>query len=767
MRKKYSILALFLFVIIFLPSVFAYDNLGSNNTDFTIYDNSRWGASQSYTTYVQTLTDPKNSPIAVDLDNDGIKEIVVLDQYTLKAYQNHTISPIATYQLTSSIQYAQPYAYDVADGGGREIIIIGDDNQIRIFNFTAALGFQNRSQFNMTTSNRPIDEMTVGCRNQTSCMAVYTVISSLGDSLLGATEFKGDSVISHSYNLSAGGFAGGEVGKYCFPLVNAMSVENIDPQNGNDIEFIFTMIRAGNSNDNPWIFALDTGNANNTPRLQLAAEEPENTNFLGGSLDCENNLVGRYISSPMVFDYDGIASNGLEILLATNKDTDEYGLYAYNYQGTQIGAYYIIDLFYASGTHLSNLARGNFYVNTGNYKDVCVAGYDPTNSRVTYLCGSYNVPSALDSCYAESENVPYNISPVYPFASSPAQIHAAFTNNTILTNGNIVSSSVLPSGNVLTSLVTPYGMKPLRCTFTGFSYSSSSQNLSHFDFEFPFRNNATVITDDTEGTGYADIIAVTDTNLYYLDDGIVNNPGYIANVTFNPCPQQTWKINTSYSIVVQARDAENDLVGVNVSVYYGDSNQINFAEVMNVSSGTYVPFSSPPVANKTISTGIIRVSARDASRRNYNTYDVLDFPFSVSTSGLEFGDSTCSYGFSQVTNESTTTVTLPDGSNANNSISNIIQVAEDNTGLSSTLIWLTVMIVSAITIYILMTHPHQKGVQAASPGTAAIVIMLVEVLELIMGVFLGFFSVALIVVIVVLCIIPLALWGKSLISPSR
>src|SRR3990172_11975384 len=129
MRFKFIIPSLFFLIIISLFTV-AYENVGSNRTDFTIYDNSRWGSGQTYSLVSSPLTTPIGVPLALDLDGNGDTEIIAQDGVIVKIlFHNSTLVPTHTYTMASGVTYAPLYTYDIDGDGTKEIITGGSDKQ--------------------------------------------------------------------------------------------------------------------------------------------------------------------------------------------------------------------------------------------------------------------------------------------------------------------------------------------------------------------------------------------------------------------------------------------------------------------------------------------------------------------------------------------------------------------------------------------------------------------------------------------------------------
>ena len=751
------------FILLLILSVFtvAYENVGSNRTDFTIYDNSRWGSGQTYSLVSSPLTTPIGVPLALDLDGNGDTEIIAQDGVIVKIFHNSTLVPTHTYTMASGVTYAPLYTYDIDGDGLKEIITAGSDKQIRIIGYNES-ALYNKSQFTMTTDPRTVFETLIGCRAVNECMAAYLQDTASGNYKLSATYFSNTGTLGIQNNLSIASTSDTvDLGIYCFPLVATMSSENYNVDGST--EFIFSVSRQTIGGGGPTlssleIFYLNTL-TNSSPYVQRKITDTHPVQAT--SISCATSRTGQFVSSPLVFDYDNIPSNGLETLIGSRGAINSYNILLFDANGNKLNTYALfgtssfpVGMLSPEGNYISNLARGNFFIQSGNYRDVCIMAMNPTLSpqRMTGMCVTgTSLPFTFNTCSVELRNPPYNITPTYSL-TNPANfmIHSIFGNRTLLTNGNIASTEVLPSSNVLTSLLTPFGSFPIRCdSLWGGSVSDVfGTNMTSLDFRFPFSGNVSAILSDTQQVGYADIIALSNSNLRYIDDGFSNSPGTITGVEINPCVTSQWAVNTTFTISVTVSDFDGDQISANASIYFGDANQFDYTEQQNFPSGTTFTFGNPMTANKTVSNGVIRISGRDMSKANNQSYDVILYPFSVGNDGVRFNDCKTKENFTLISGGvgavAPTTTTRPP-----NIIDVGVDLVGDSTGLSSTIIWLGLMTIVTVLTFFGSAEAFGK---ANSVGLSFAVVAIVDILLLIIGTLLGFLHIGIVISLVVICL---------------
>ena len=178
-------------------------------------------------------------------------------------------------------------------------------------------------------------------------------------------------------------------------------------------------------------------------------------------------------------------------------------------------------------------------------------GYDQTANILDLLCASEQTGQIIETDEFTFDSGPfYNISFGYGDPWIPIT-HAG------------QQSTATTSGNNLNEIINSYGV--FRLNFEG---------VNHLDliWENPISNGA-VISVDYEEVGREDMFVLTDTNIWYINDGFTNLGSNISSYYTNPCLDSTWKINTSVEVRITSTDDEGDLVNSRAIFYQGESNE--------------------------------------------------------------------------------------------------------------------------------------------------------------------------------------------------
>ena len=258
---------------------------------------------------------------------------------------------------------------------------------------------------------------------------------------------------------------------------------------------------------------------------------------------------------------------------------------------------------------------------------------------------------------------------------------------------------------------------------------------------------------DNEGTGLADLIGFTSTNVFYLDDGFSNQPGTITAYTVNPCIDSVWKQNTTVQVGVEVTDGDllnPDLISSRAILYDNTPNEQDDGFSLNFTSGTTVTFTYN--ANASGSGQALTLQGRDTD--NPNTLDQVDLVFNVAANGVEFGD--CSTTVIVETVEETAQETAEELLNTDeddNGITSGFTTVQGLIGIGATSFLLILMLLGSVFIW-------YEGSQNKWAGSATFGTVLVwNALAIVVGTRFGFFSTALVTIIVV---IGIAIIGVTL-----
>lgn len=751
-KKNLSIVFLFLIILCSFVTATANEEYYFQNNNYRLGT----GLFNQYIneTYTSTvMTNPRYAPQVADLDGDGESEIIVWDDYDIKIF-NKTLGSIASQSLLQAGRdYTNFVINDIDNDGYKDIIIASmgtglapnalDNITIIEYNGT---GIGNVST--MLYDNIEVDEAVLSCDPDTSrrCIILWRAYSS-GNWY--AAGFNDTSIsVEHEYM---------NIDNYieCLPLIPILGVGDPDGDGTNEFFMTFT-----------WSDKADMGAADQfRVRGFKIGSDLTITNYLNisqvmtgcnvidgtaGSIDSCNasaittgQPVGRYISSPLIADVSSSAHD--EIITAgaysCDASNDNYRLWVYKGTGDLIDTH--PESTEAEGTIISNPALFNAFTDSGTV-DYCVMGYDDENELINLLCGSRYGTNTILGLQTEEfkasiadEDYDYNINYTYWRQGIwTSLIHAGDHDST--TEG----------GTNLDEVVTPYGTFRLDINFLG---GTNLIPLFRMD-----KQNSSIVGADIQEEGYEDFIALTKTNLWYVDDGQQNTPGYISKWCIDPQPQTIWEINTSVHVYeFQVSDLQNDQVSARAILYWGSDNYQDSGWTINTTAGT--TFSFVFTANIT-GPGTLRLIGRDVE--NPNTNDTKDYPFTVSTQGIAYGD-----GYSScqefTSNQTQAGVAPPDDPNepdlTENTITQTLIVFEGAgliSGMGYTLTWLLILV--SVIFYI------WTGGFYNSPVMSFGVVLIVTLAWLIMGVKLGFIGTGIVISFVVVGIVIVGVFVRML-----
>ncbi len=738
------------------------------------------------TVSTRVLSDPKKVPLISDLNNDGIVEIVVLNGETIIIFQNKTIDIADTFLLNapSGERFSNMLLFDIDGDSENEIILAGEKrNLLHILNYSSETGVAEQTIINMTgIITHTINEsafsesglMTIGCSAENRCLIAYSEnqTTQSGDgtghnSNLFASFFNSTNIANEIFLDIADGGAF-NVHTHCPPKIRHMAKADYDEDGST--EFIFTFsepnMNTGDSGDDVNIFWVDIL-TNNTPvkEFQTFTTEVDEifTRVTGGvtfSCDDGNNnneftaggffgdpLPGKYFTSPLVYNADP-STAGLETIIGVQTVPDNFIMIMYDQTGSEIREFPLtLD---SEGQLISNVFRAEAFDDSTGDSDFCIMAQQSTgDEEIIVTCGSLTDGDGfglfnLQTIEFRSNNtfgVPFNISDDFDFHGIMA--HSIETDQT----------------NSEDEVLSSYGI--LRLDFTG-AFCSLANNCELSQIFANPRENGVVISTDLDKIDQEDLIVMTSSNLFYIDDGFENQPvnifcgeansvvGVCSQFTTNPCIDSVWKLNTTVEITVTAIDSESDQVSTRVILYDGDSNEDDSGFTANVSSGTTVPFTF--TANKSIANGVLTIEAKDSE--NQETVRTVTKTFSVAPAGVEFNDCVSTFetgviGVDGVEDGIITNATLTEDA-TENAISTAIVEVSFLSGLSGTTFWLILMIAFSVAIYF-------RGAQINWPmNTILGAIAVINTLFIILGARLGILSTGLVVIIVILGVVIIA-----------
>lgn len=641
--------------------------------------------------YTKTLTDAFNAPLVADLDLDGTNEIIVMDDDTLRLFNNKELDILDSYTFADGVTgISNMLAYNIDGDDYVEVILVLESSrrlQIMEWNGTA---FFNQTSYQFDNAHGSSDFL-IKCGGVDSCLAVYNDQGSFVTmDTLYATKFNST---GNGSTLLIDVAAGADT--YCFSQVKDMTYANYDYHTDGVSEYIFTVVQYGN--DNSWgIMYIDA--TTDPPTLELEVDVARGVPAGTGRSSCQdysNEGDMAAISPPLVANLDGAASNGMETVIAVQRDTDEFIMYAYDSTGSQDERFPAIAD--ADGLLVSNVILADVFTNSDEV-DFCALGFDTNDGFLDLLCASYQGSHYL-GLY---DNVQFFYTPVnyYNISTLDNNVH------------DMMIHKHESSSNSHDELITTYGI---------FDIDFDSCNaLADCELDLLWDNpktNVALISVDAENFGAEDLIALQENNLWYIDDARSNEPAEIDEITFNPCPTDTvWKVNTTVLMTVTVDDQNPSIIGddnvySNVTVYYQDDNEFEL-ESGEVVSGSSVQYSF--TANQTITIGTIYVEGWDIE--NPDQIDTESITFSVANNGAEFGDSTCTLNIitsSETEAETQNQTSFSTGTTfeSDNSVIRAMGEVSNLTQLGYDILWYIVMFIVAMTCIVYM--PNNKGIALA------------------------------------------------------
>lgn len=614
---RFPFLLLCLTLLLIIPA-YANDNYSETGNPDNFY-HLGIGFFNSQLTDIDTFTRSvagKQTPLIADLDNDGINEIIVIDGDTIRLYNNKELDIIDAFSITDE-EITNMIAFDIDNDNFTELIIgfAGVTELLHIIQYNGT-SFSNESTFDLSgLTHAQNADMMLKCRDVDDCLLVYSDKASD----IGASHFI-YGVPFNSTDLSPEAIIGQPTGgisdsSSCFSLIKTMQVADYD-NDGSD-EYIFSVGSSDGSSQ--LVFNIYYININSSfqiiNEMEIASGGGESSVSFPNS--CSEESIVKTFTSPMVFDIDGSPSNGLETLIAFMVDADEYKIFSYRADGSFLDDYPEVED--SDGILISNIMLANAFPDTGTV-DFCVMGYESTDGIIDLTCASEQTSELI-----ETREYELDITNLYNITDDPTNVDFY---NTI--THSALHSTETSEGTNLNEVVNSYGVLELdwdSCNIIG----DCDLNLI---FENPFAN-AVVLSVDVEEVDREDLLVMTRTNLWYLDDKFSNQPAEITRYSINPCIDSTWKINTSVEIRISTSDPERNLISAKATLYLGDANEQDRNFTIPRASGTTFTFGNF-IANKTIGVGTLRMVARDVGQPSEN--DTIDLTFSVGSNGVEFGD---------------------------------------------------------------------------------------------------------------------------------
>lgn len=758
-KKLFNIWGLIVALLLTSLLVSGYTNYSTigGNTNYFQGENSLFtSARQDVTDYQKdgvTISNPKAIPLVEDLDNDGINEIVALGGNTLRLYhyspQTNDLTQIDSYTLPSGT-YGVFELFDIDNDNYTEIITLTEetgatDPLISIVEYNGT-DFYNQTSFNAGLTicgSATNDHPYLKCGEANECFVAYHQGDSGTCSFMRMYAYAFNStqvynILKFREETSVGGI------NYQVRTANVRNVQYIDYDGDLENEYIVTFGMFANqgsdTNDDLGIYYFGVNSTG--VYLEDSIEEDDLYDFE------PTGANSSYITNSLCYDFD--VGGDPECVIAFMTSDDTFKMYMYDSSMSEINEF--PELQTSDGIIISDMFLAN--AKGDGDRSACVMG---TNAEATLKVGTFTYTGLPLNILCGSLNGYglFNVETIEYTAVSPYNL--SWTENTIYSN--IVHTIETDSTNDYDEVMTPYGVYKFTSSdgvISGASCLIEGGCLMTREWIPPYTSGAWVPVDYSKNTR-SDFVGFTTTNLYYLDDKFTNQYPEFVSYTFNPClPEDTIKINETIEVTTSITDPEEDNITL-IGILYADT---TYEQIVNYSgyysSGT--EFTIQFTANVS-GTGTLRLIAQDDVYNN--TYNVTkDFPFSVASTGVSYGDSICTL-YPEEEEDEEDTITDDEGQSVDDNLitSGSINLIETlNLGIGIKAFWIFIMIAG---IFVIVSSVLSIGGMSQIAVLSALTIsVLFLILMIILGFFFGIFGwgvIALLIIPVIAIVVLLAL----------
>ncbi len=725
-----------------------YNETGTTNQLFLAGDGEFNELLTTSLTDSATFSGARHIPLVADLDQDGVNEIILIEDDVL-VIRNRDLTDLTEVTIKEGGTFDNLLIFDI-NADGLPNIIIADQTpatagNISIYQFNNSILTKIRElDLDIPRTGIEFTEVVLNCGDQSGtlsgkeavvCLSVWATtptISGAREITYGAFNF---TVTSSQSTFTA--FSDANIGiDVCLSQIPVMVYNDYD--NDGRKEFIssvgtFRQLSA----DEIRIFYFDVKD-----NLTFGQDIPRSLidfNFdpVTTDQDCDDGL-GKFFTSPLVSDIKGDPLK--EIIMGVNNDGDDYRLLVF--KSTGVFDEDFPKILEADGEILSNVMLMNVFGDTGT-EDVCILGHDDDEEILDLLCASPRT-----SNFVESLEFKFLTTGLF-------NVSSGYKQRNIITHAAQESNQNINVGGGLTDtheIITAYGV--FRITDDSFTETLLEFNDKRLQLIFPNPiGDAACIPVGLQVTNppREDILCLTSTQLFLIDDGFSNSPAEIVeeDSSYNPCViDSTIKLNETLQVSVTVVDPDGDLVTSIVTVYKNDPNaQVSIKA--NVTSGQIQPHSF--TLNQT-GDGIIEIQGFDVE--NPTIIDIQTQTFTVANNGIRFGDSICQLAPTNVTIESIFNVSQD--ALSNEGIIGFVEGGSEAFKVSPLIFVLILML--AYTIAVLTTKDKMND---SMISMNKVIFMLVgNAFIFIIGSIIGAISFGILLVIVILFIFAVVLWAR-------
>lgn len=632
---KKSMIFIFILIILSTFSYADYEQIGGTNGVFSFDGNGNFNSNlNNYSIETIGVSSSGLAPFISDLDNDGTKEIIIFDSNSVEIYQGRELTPVGAYVFLNLSTTLEPSAiiFDIDGDGIKEIIASASNNPvIEIVEYNGTHTFLDGSfQIDGINCYNSLPDPIINCRGVNDCLLItpQSKLAQLSAQRIRACSFNSTSFIDRGWSVQS--YNSGDYA--CVGLSSIPRIEIADYDQDNEEEYIISFVNylrntgSGGGQTRIAFISVDGSGIINfekeiqTTEIDYFGAEPSYTSF-----PC--NRFARFFTSPTTDNYEGNIFNGLETVVGFTDDQYSFVMESFDKTGARIDRHPDINTFDPDGELVSNIMSFEAFPDS-DYKDFCVMGFDQTNQKLSLLCSSFD--SGLS--FNDDEVFEIKLSSFNPSFNISTESR---TYNRISHAGQHRQTKTKKKN--LNELISTYGVFSLE-------YTAFSPHILTSEFETGVGDGA-VISDDAENKGLDDLIVLTDSNLWYIDDRLTNDQAYFNGLyEIDPCIDQPIKINETMTMFFTAIDNEGENINFTAYVYYNDSNEQIYNEIGNSGKSFQTGFF---FLNKTITNGDIRLEVRDIQPENQNNPDVLNFKFTVASDGVKYQSGCKTTGFIQ------------------------------------------------------------------------------------------------------------------------
>lgn len=555
-------------IIMLLNSCFIlaqdYTKIGGEDGDFKLTDYENLFFDEQYTKsqYPYALNDPTGLPLVNDLDNDGIKEIIVQadDTIILFHFEDNLVKFVDSKSLDSTTQdgdfYSNMITFDYDADGIDEVIIHQQENQKLYALQYNSSGLYIQQTWNVggifTPANLPdrFGDSILGCGHPDGCLLAYNS----GNTESGATHRTYLFSFTHSKNedkLVRDSTAPPD----CFSKFGYVAWSEYNQK------YYFTTQRRISA---PKLYQVGiNGSSHLIWDIENLGESYQNVPNA-----CDIRGV-KTITSPLVAEFYETKS-GEEVGYGFQTSSDKFRLAIYD----TIDGLDEIDTYPEFEKTEGVLKSNPFMMDAfGNNKDtdMCVVGYEENDRTIEILCATQDYKSELGF---DTPFVDWGLDSVEFTYEMDDEQH----NMTSTEIFSVIAHGVNSEGNTdRNEILTSYGI------FTLDKYSTTSDGFcvnygncdSFLEYEMPVGEEGAYVMDDVQDLNHPDIIGLLDGNLIYLDDGFINRQAYIGYCTdIQPSPlADCWSFGGSVLVTIVPKDYNpEDMVRAKAILYYGEGN---------------------------------------------------------------------------------------------------------------------------------------------------------------------------------------------------